>query len=287
MSATPPSVISISDDDSDIVVADAVQHAADDWDAEPGSPPIVISDDDDEPVKLENESPISGSDMEVDDFEANDFVTLENAKDFFLTPFHNHFATQYRWDPVFSLNGRGQFTRRYLLCHRRQNPTPPGRRRHLPIAWDLIGQFSPEDFWFLGFGHSIKPGTRSSDPDPVASFWLQPRPHAASLLNWRGVQESVQAIADLEDGEVNTSHLFRLNDEGLPEIQIFWQGYPDETIVRNAPFFNQHGDRDMPMKAEDVPWTSALHVVFTIDLFNDTRDGRKILTAQLTRACIA
>ncbi|TFK92371.1 hypothetical protein K466DRAFT_480763 [Polyporus arcularius HHB13444] len=172
---------------------------------------------------------------------------------------------------------------RYVLCHRREEPTPPDRQSNVPLLFDDIGEVSRDDFALTGYGIIGRPDEEVREA-PMASGWLQERPNKMSNINWRAVPRTVRTITDsIPAFDVDTSTLYRMTEDNSPQLKLTWQGFPGETTATHLPLFDADGDRNIPMSEDDFPFEQPLHALFTMDMYHNTATNRRYLTANLIR----
>ncbi|TFK78164.1 hypothetical protein K466DRAFT_607254 [Polyporus arcularius HHB13444] len=211
-------------------------------------------------------------------------IDLYNSKDLILSPFHGLTASRLRFNFIWAIESQEDGHEvRHVLCHRRQEPTPPRRQPNIPLLWDMIGEVTRDDFALSARGVLGRSAEEVREA-PMASGWLQQRPNKMSDINWRALRLSIRTLTDsIPAFEVDTSTLLRITEEGLPQLKLTWQGFIGETTDKHLPLFGAHGDRRIPTSVDDFPFGEAFHALFSIDLYRDPVTGHHHLTANLIR----
>ncbi len=142
----------------------------------------------------------------------------------YLGPLHTLASEFISVGLVFGPTDRDGSEKRHVLCIQHRNARTRELLPKQPLLFDVVGQICHEDCFFTadGIPHMDPP------EEPVASCWLEPRPHMVSEINWRGVLGSVQKVVTHISGPVDTSRLLAVGANGEPKLQVIWQGNPGE-----------------------------------------------------------
>ncbi|KAI0688613.1 hypothetical protein C8T65DRAFT_700494 [Cerioporus squamosus] len=215
--------------------------------------------------------------------QSDTWVDLYNGKEMILSPFHDIAATFPRFDLIWAIENQEGTQTRYVLCHRRQGATPPGRQPVVPLLFDHHGEISRDECLFTASGITAGRSDEDIREAPLASCWLQERPHdKLSNINWRPTESIIATIANTVSGDVDTSMLFR-NHAGFPQLKLRWQGFPGETTSGALPIYNEHGIRHVPLSLNSFPFGQAFHAGFTLTLHHDGETDSHSLYANLLR----
>ncbi len=168
------------------------------------------------------------------DSDAEQWVDLYNGKEMILTPFQDFAATFFHFELFWAIENKEGSQTRYVLCHRRQGSTPPGRQPVIPLLFDHFGEIARDGCLFTRLGIDAIAGRTAEDihEAPMATCWLQQRPHdKLSIINWRTTDDIIRKLSntvpDCAPSDVDISMLFR-NHNGFPQLKLRWQGFPGE-----------------------------------------------------------